>query len=195
MQDIEKKKAEQLKAEVERALARIDQMNDANALKRLHANIQRHSEIDDLDRERLNESTMNRLRVVAPALATRLGGPKDAEGRDFLQKVYEQASIKFDLSGNKVGQGVKTGGWMINGTRYVDVYLSYKTSEGKNLSFAWIQQEVGSKPYLELLLRHVGRDGSGELIKETFHDPSAATDRYLAELANLTDQTAPSDAE
>ena len=89
MQVIEKKKADQLKAEVERASARINQMNDASALKRLHANIQRHPEIDDLDRERLNEATMNRLRVVAPALATRLGGPKDAEGRDFLQKVWE----------------------------------------------------------------------------------------------------------
>ena len=100
--------------------------------------------------------------------------------------------MKFDLSGNKVGQGVKTGGWMINGSRYVDVYLSYKTPEGKNLSIAWIQQEVDSKPYLELLLRHIGREGSGELISEIFRDPSAATDRYLAELANLTGQTAQS---
>lgn len=186
MQDIEQKKAARLKAEVERALVRIAQMNDANALKRLHANIERHADLGDLDRERLNEATMSRLRVVAPAMATRLGGPKDTEGRDFLQKVYEQASMKFDLSDNKVGQGVKTGGWMINGTRYVDVYLSYKTIDGKNLSFAWIQEKVDSQPYLELLLRQVGRDGAGELINETFSDPNAATDRYLAELENLS---------
>lgn len=185
MTDLENQKAERLSAEVENALARIEKMEDANILRRMHENIHRHPDLDDIDRERLNEATMLRLRVVSPAIATRLGGPKDADGRDFLQKLHERTSAMFDLSDNKLGQGVKTGGPMINGTLYVYVYVSYKSFNDKNLSFAWIQKDFSSTPYLELLLRHVGKDGAGELLSETFTDPEKAVERYLQELARL----------
>ena len=181
--------AKRLHEQVKATLSRISELNDATALKRLHANIHRHPGLEDLDRETLDEAVLQRLRVVSPAIATRLGGPKDEQGREFLHALYERISVEFNLSGNQLKNGVKTGGYMINGTRYVDVYISYKTATKKNLSLAWIQNDVGSKPYLHLLLRHVGAKGSGELQNTKFEDQERASAAYTRELAELLSET------
>lgn len=174
-----------LQEQVKVTLSRIPGMEDATALKRLHTNIHRHPDLEDVDREALDEAVVNRLRVISPAIATRLGGPKDEQGREFLQSLYERISAKFDLSGNQLKNGVKTGGYMINGTRYVDVYISYKTATKENLSLAWIQNDVGSKPYLHLQLRHVGTGGSGELQNKKFEEQEKASEAYIRELMGL----------
>ncbi|NVO57404.1 hypothetical protein HW561_16535 [Rhodobacteraceae bacterium B1Z28] len=85
---------------------------------------------------------MQRLRVVSPAIATRLGGPKDAQGREFLEEFYDRIAMDFDVSGNRLKNGVKTGGHMIDGTKYVDAYVSYKTATGKNLSLGWSSRAI-----------------------------------------------------
>ena len=64
-----------LQGQVKATLERIAYIEDAAALKRLHANIHRHPELEDVDREALDEAVMLRLRVVSPSIATRLGGP------------------------------------------------------------------------------------------------------------------------
>ncbi|AEI93757.1 hypothetical protein [Roseobacter litoralis] len=174
-----------LQEQIKSTLSRISELDDATVLKRLHANIHRHPDLEDIDRETLDEAVMQRLRIVSPAIATRLGGPKDEQGRDFLEALYERVATEFDLSGNHLKNGVKTGGYMINGTRYVDVYISYKTATKKNLSLAWIQDEVGSEPYLHLQLRHVGAGGTGELKNKKFNDQETATEAYSRELAHL----------
>ena len=56
-------------------------------------------------------------------------------------------------------------------------------------SLAWIQNDVGSKPYLHLLLRHVGAGGTGELQNRTFEDQEKATEAYTRELALLLSAT------
>lgn len=181
--------AKKLQEQVQATLRRIPGLDDAAALKRLHKNIHRHPDLEEVDRETLDESVMKRLRIVSPAIATRLGGPKDEQGREFLQELYEQIAAKFDLSGNQLKNGVKTGGYMINGTRYVDVYISYKTTAKTNLSLAWIQDDVGNKPYLHLLLRQVGKTGEGELQNRTFEDQGKAAETYTRELMNLLHAT------
>ena len=177
--------AKKLQEQIKATLSRIPEIGDATALKRLHANIYRHPDLEDIDRETLNEAVMKRLRVVSPAIATRLGGPKDSQGRKFLEAFCNRIAVDFDLAGNQLKNGVKTGGYMINGTRFVDVYISYKTLAGQNLSLAWIQNDVASKPSLQLLLRHVGAGGLGELQNKTFEDQEKATEAYLRELALL----------
>ena len=181
--------ANKLQGQVKATLCRISELDDAKALKRLHANIHRHPDLADIDREALDEAVMQRLRVVSPAIATRLGGAKYEQGRQFLEALYEKISAEYDLSGNQLKNGVKPGGYMINGTRYVDVYISYKTATSKNLSLAWIQNDVASKPCLQLLLRHVGAQGMGELQNKTFEDQDEAIGAYTRELANLLNET------
>ncbi|WP_339770588.1 hypothetical protein [uncultured Pseudosulfitobacter sp.] len=181
--------AKKLQEQVQATLGRIQELDDAAALKRLHENIHRHPDLEDVDREKLDEAIMKRLRIVSPSIATRLGGPKDEQGREFLQALYERIAAEFDLSGNQLKNGVKTGGYMINGTRYVDVYISYKTATKTNLSLAWIQDDVASKPYLHLLLRQVGKTGEGELQNGTFEDQDKAAETYTRELMNLLHAT------
>jgi hypothetical protein len=181
--------AKKLQEQIKAAMNRIVDLDDAGALKRLHANIHRHPKLEDIDREMLDEAVMQRLRVVSPVIATRLGGPKDAQGREFLEAFYKKLAAEFDLSGNQLKNGVKTGGYMITGTRYVDVYISYKTAKGKNLGLAWIQEDVASRPYLHILLRHVGAGGIGELQNEAFEDENKATKTYTRELAQLLSAT------
>lgn len=177
--------AKKLQEQVKATLSRVAKLDDAAALKRLHANIHRHTDLEDIDRETLDEAVLQRLRVVSPAIATRLGGPKDAQGREFLEAFYERLATDLDLSGNQLKNGVKTGGYMINGTRHVDVYISYKTVNRKNLSLAWIQNDVRSKPWLHLLLRQVGSGAMGELRNEKFEDQGKATEAYTQELKFL----------
>ncbi len=177
--------SKKLKEQVKSTLIRISGLDDAGALKRLHANIHRHPELEDIDRETLDEAVMQRLRIISPCIATRLGGPKDAQAREFLEAFYDRISTEFDLSKNQLKNGVKTGGCMINGTRYIDVYISYKTTTGKNLSLAWLKEDIGSKTCLHLLLRHVGAGGAGELQNKTFEDENKATEAYSRELVQL----------
>ncbi|WP_170399304.1 hypothetical protein [Ruegeria arenilitoris] len=174
-----------LKEQVAAALAQIAKLEDAGKLKQLHANIQRHAALEDADREMLNEAVMMRLRTVSPAIATRLGGPKDAQAREFLEGFFEQLAAEFDLSGNRLKNGVKTGGHMINGSKYIDVYISYKTETGKNLSLAWIQKEPESPAYFHLMLRHVGAGGAGELKNQEIRDETEAKEAYTQELRKL----------
>lgn len=181
--------AKKLQAQVQATLSRIEELDDAATLKRLHKNIHRHSDLEEVDRETLDEAVMKRLRIVSPSIATRLSGPKDEQGREFLQALYERIAAEFDLSGNQLKNGVKTGGYMINGTKYVDVYISYKTATKTNLSLAWIQDDVGSKPYLHLQLRQVGMTDEGELQNRTFEDQDKAAETYTRELMNLLQAT------
>ncbi|MCR8825253.1 hypothetical protein [Pseudosulfitobacter koreensis] len=188
MADNKNTSAEALNRQVAMAIQRIAASEDAKSLRNLHENIQRHPDLDDIRKEELTEALMQRLRVVSPALATRLGGPKASLGREYLQSVFNRVSDRFDLSGNQVGQGVKTGGFMINGTRHVDVYLSYKTSDRRNLGFAWIQETVESEPFLELKLRDLSDSGAAETPRETFTDQELAATRFEEELDRLLGQ-------
>ncbi|RBW57780.1 hypothetical protein [Ruegeria sp. A3M17] len=177
--------AKKLKGQVHTVLLRISNLDDAEKLKNLHANIQNHPALEDTDREMLNEAVMTRMRAVSPAIATRLGGPKDAKAREFLEGFFEQLSSELDLSGNLLKNGVKTGGQMINGEQYVDVYISYKTESGKNLSLAWLQATPESQAYLRVRLRHVGTNGLGELKSQKFDDETEAKETYRQELRSL----------
>jgi hypothetical protein len=188
MVDNKKTSAEALNRHVAMAMQRIAASQDAKSLRNLYENIQRHPDLDDIRKEELTEAVMQRMRVVSPALATRLGGAKDSLGREYLQSVFDRVSDRFDLSGNKVGQGVKTGGFMINGTKHVDVYLSYKTSDMRNLGFAWIQETVESEPFLELKLRDLGDSGAAEAPRETLTDKELAAARFEEELERLLGQ-------
>lgn len=180
-----------LKLQIKAALERISRLDDADALKRLHSNIQRHPDLEDADREMLDEAVIQRLRVVSPTIATRLAGPREAQGRIYLEALFKRVSDDFDLSGNQLKNGMKTGGYMISGARYIDVYISYKTKTGRNLSISWIQENVESKPYIQVLLRHVGVGGAGEIHNEMFEDQGVATECYVKKLAQLLNEGAP----
>ncbi|MFC0281524.1 hypothetical protein ACFOHK_15510 [Falsigemmobacter intermedius] len=174
-----------LHQQIEKLMSRIAAESDANSLRNIHANISKHPELDDADRERLTEAVVNRLRVVSPKLAKTFGGPKDGPARIFLQKVYEESAERFDLSGNVLKNGVKTGGLMISGQFYLDVYLSYKTASGLNLALTWLQETPDADAILRLSLREPGVSGRGLLKENTFTDQDQAAAEWTTWLEGL----------
>lgn len=174
-----------LSRQIDLLLIRIAAEEDANSLRNIHANISRHAGLDDADRERLNEAVVNRLRVVSPKLAKSFGGPKDGPARAWLQTVFEQSAAMFDLSGNVLKNGVKTGGLMISGQAYLDVYLSYKNAAGLNLALTWLQEAPEKDATLTLSLREPGVSGRGLIEEAVFDDQDQAAAAWTKSLEGM----------
>lgn len=174
-----------LKSQVETLLKRIPTMEDGAKLQNLLTNIGGRPELEDQDREALVDAVSRRIKVVSPKLAKEIFGPKDAQGKAFLDSLCaELHPPKFDLSNNRVGNGVKTGGFMIAGTKYVDVYISYKNAAGVNLSLAWIQDGPNDAPVIEMMKRHVRAPGD-EPERTPFFDEQTAKLAYKEQLELL----------
>ncbi|MEI4486521.1 hypothetical protein V8J36_09995 [Frigidibacter sp. MR17.14] len=176
-----------LEEQVAKTLQRIAGETDAKKLRSLHTNITAHPEINEDQRERLDDAVVTRLWAVAPKVARAVSGPKDGPGRIYLQKVLDELNAAYDLSGNQVGSHVKTGGDMLAGRLHVSVYISYKTMDARNLRLRWAQDLPDSDPRLELSLRHLGKTSTCTDLHETSTDGTAMAARYRAELTKLLD--------
>ena len=104
--------------------------------------------ITDFEFEILIQELEQRVRITQPRLSKLLFGPKDEPVRKLLGEFLEELQITFDFSNNNVGSHVKTGGSMINGTKYIDVYISYKNNDKWHCSFAYVQDLIDSDPYI-----------------------------------------------
>ena len=104
--------------------------------------------ITDFEFEILIQELEQRVRITQPRLSKILFGPKDEKVRESLREFLDELKLTFDFSNNFVGSHVKTGGSMINGTKYIDVYISYKNKDKWHCSFAYVQDEANSNLYI-----------------------------------------------
>jgi hypothetical protein len=81
---------------------------------------------------------------------------KSSDAKILLEEVYSDLIKNFDLSKNKVKNGVKPGGYMIGGQMYVDWYISYKNDEKFNTGFCYLQKSEETEPYIQVNFRKVG---------------------------------------
>jgi hypothetical protein len=116
----------------------------ANELRNLFTNITADEKIDEADRDLLASKVESKLRGSSTRLANTLFGPKDSAARIMLEEAYHKINSQLDLTANRVRNGVKTGGDMIAGRAHIDVYISYKNSEGWHVSLGLYQLEVNS---------------------------------------------------
>ena len=126
----------------------------------LYNNARKYKGITEEERELVVQKIESKIRVSSPSVATRMFGPKDSHAREFLQTILNQISEEFDLSGNRVGQAVKTGGDMISGQHHVDVYFSYKNDDGWHVLFGYRQFTRDGDPKLQVTLYHGGSSNS-----------------------------------
>ncbi len=173
---------------VKDALERLAGLKTPKQLQTLYHNVSRSKTITDIERETLVESLELRMREVAPAAATRLFGPKDSEAQQFLHRTYKALADEFDLSANRVRNGVKIGGDMIKGEKFVDVYLSYKSVGNVNVGLAWLQDSANSDRYLIVSVRQVGStDSIRKWERFEVGQEHAAVDNYRSELSKVCD--------
>lgn len=72
-----------------------------------------------------------------------------------LSAIYDSLSGDFDLSGNRVKNGIETGGSMRNGEMFIDKYLSYKSDFGWIANITILQYTRDSSPRVEVMLTEV----------------------------------------
>ena len=104
--------------------------------------------ITEYEFEILIQELEHKVRITQPRLSKILFGPKDEKVRISLREFLEELKVTFDFSNNFVGSHVKTGGSMINGTKYIDVYISYKNKDKWHCSFAYVQDDANSNLYI-----------------------------------------------
>ena len=143
---------------VQRALDRIESGDlSGKDLLQLYKNVYADEMISELDQEILARAIEKNIKLKHPREASKTFGSKDAEARALLETIYEELKSEFDLSGNRVGDGIKPSGAQISGERYVGCYFSYKNSDNWNAGLYYYQDEVDSDPYLNVEIRQTGK--------------------------------------
>ena len=100
------------------------------------------------------------LRERFTRTANRLFGVKQGEAQKALQAVLDSLAAKFDLSANKVGRGVKAGGDMIAGRKYLDVYISYKNAAGEAGLLSLFQDQASTELMVCVRTYRTGQEAS-----------------------------------
>ncbi len=131
--------------DIEKIIAKINHQDTTyTELQNLYDNVVKSLEVSEEHRELITETIVNRIWVEFPAKAKKKFGAKDAEARELLRNYHLELEGIFDLSGNILKGGVKTGGHMINGSKFVNVYISYKNNEQYGVSLSIDQATVDS---------------------------------------------------
>lgn len=172
---------------VAEAISRIKVLKSPRALRTIYQNAINHQNITEFEREMVVEALEQRMREVSPNDATRLFGPRDSAVRQFMENTYKSLTSEFDFAANRVKNGVKVGGHMINGEKFVDLYLSYKSDGGVNVGLSWVQEKADSDRFLSVKVRQVGGDNAGMLAEHCFKagQEDAAIECYREELAKV----------
>ena len=108
--------------------------------------------LDELEKELLIEAIEKNTRVRFPRAAKRIFGAKGSVASEKLAAFYNELAKEFDLVGNKLKNGVKAGGDMISGKKYIDFYISYKNSANQGIYMALLQNTVDDE--LETVVTH-----------------------------------------
>lgn len=173
---------------VRRALKVIETKElSRKSLRNFYDNAMRDQEVTDVERETLIAALEARIRITSPRDAKKLFGPKDAEARALLERIHDALAAEFDLSGNTVGAGVKTGGSMMRGDLYVDVYISYKAADRRHVVLGYTQSASTDDPLLQVRCYQTGKEATEPDIRETFQidDLEKATARYREHLMSI----------
>lgn len=122
------------------------------------------------------------MRADFPRTANRMFGAKESEAKALLEEVFCKLAAAHNLSGNRLKNGVKAGGDMISGQKFVDVYLSYRNASGVGAILILAQDDPASE-----LTAKVGyyEAGNGTFEGERafqMHDFERAVEAYTAGL-------------
>lgn len=115
---------------------------DETQLLNLFRNANKSTSVTEVERQSIVELVETELRKNYPRAANKHLGTIDKHARDYLERVYEEISSEFDLSGNKIKNGVKTGASVLSGDAVIDVYISYKNEHGIGAVLAAYQPSI-----------------------------------------------------
>jgi len=108
----------------------------------LYNNANNKKDLSEEDKEILIEAIEKNTRLRFPRAAKRIFGAKESVANTILEKLHQTLSQSTDFSSNKLKNGVKTGGRMISGEFYIDVYMSFKNSDNQGAYISLTQQTI-----------------------------------------------------
>ncbi|CAA0120441.1 hypothetical protein [Zhongshania aliphaticivorans] len=115
---------------------------DEKQLINLYNNANANNELSEEDKESLIEAIEKNTRLRFPRAAKRIFGAKESVATEMLEKLYSKISATYDLTHNRLKNGVKTGGLMISGKLYIEVYISYKNADNQGVFLSLTQDTV-----------------------------------------------------
>lgn len=156
-------------------------------LRNFYDNATRDPNLTEAERKAVISALEPRIRVTSPTDARAMFGPKDAEARALLSQINDALEVEFDLSGNTVGSGVKTGGDMISGAFHVVVYISYKGADRRHAGLAVVQRAPDADPILIVSLYQTGRNPTVPEMREEYPIDAVAeaVDRHRTNLRQI----------
>ena len=140
--------------------------------------------ITEYEFEILIQELEQRVRITQPRLSKILFGPKDEAVRTSLREFLDELKTSLDFSNNNVGSHVKTGGSMINGSKYIDVYISYKNKDKWHCSFAYVQDHANSNLYI-MTRKYQGGMMNKESVSEIIYEIENLDKAKLVFITNL----------
>ncbi len=155
----------------------------------MYHNCLRYGDLTEEESELLISAIEKRMRIDFPKEATKLFGPKDSEPKKLLQEIYDRLRTTYDLSDDILpGEGVKTGGRIIRGEAFIDIYISYKNPDMWNVGIGYIQLSPKEEPFLEVNLYQTGTNKSD--IREKHEFTLAQQDEAERKLFELVERVA-----
>lgn len=163
-----------------------DKFNEKQLIN-LYNNACSKPDIDEVEKESLIEAIEKNTRLRFPRAAKRIFGAKESVASQKLESLYIKLSKKYDLTHNRLKNGVKVGGRMISGEYYIDVYVSYKNFENQGAAIALTQANIDAELEVTVTRYSTHNENSGEIEKRTdtmdaFESCAKIYDDYLAEI-------------
>jgi hypothetical protein len=122
------------------------------------------------------------LRMHDPRSASREYGRKDKDVSEKLKSIDDYIIEKYKLNNSVLRTGIKPGGDMTGGRKYLDYYIGYKSPEGLKASLALLQDTFESEIRWHVSLDIVNRDyGNSQRIDEewfAYKDEHSAIEAY-----------------
>jgi hypothetical protein len=119
------------------------------------------------------------MRGQFPRAANRLFGKKENFVIDKLQSVLDKLESETDLSKNKIKNGVKPGGDMLAGRKYLQVYASYRNNAGMGALLSLEQDSLDSELMAVVWSYQVGKGSFRHESKYAMGDFELASHEYI----------------
>jgi hypothetical protein len=160
---------------------------DEKQLINLYNNANANNELSEEDKENLIEAIEKNTRLRFPRAAKRIFGAKESVATEMLEKLYSKISASYDLTANRLKNGVKTGGLMISGKLYIEVYISYKNADNQGVFLSLTQDTVDDELVVIVRRYSTHKPESGVKWEKTggidrFDEFSNVYEEYLKEI-------------
>jgi hypothetical protein len=137
--------------------------------------------------ERVLGAIENRMRKDFAPAATRKFGTKDLEATDILAKILARIDAAFDLSGNELGNHIKTGGDQMTKPYNIYRYVSFRNGAklGAQLALIKDSEEGELQAMVRFYKAYAREDNFSEQKSYPLGEIAAAESAYTTHLDTL----------